>query len=79
MSLTNHHPHGTDFPKPNLAPIIFCPATRLYAPRPHHMPADEAHIYFNADSPECRDCTHLSGCEVRIREASFIEEAAQSV
>lgn len=77
--MTSHNPHQADFPKLEVAPIVFCHATRLYAPRPHHMPADEAHIYFNADSPECQDCRHLNGCMVRIREASFIEEAAQSV
>lgn len=77
--MSSNNPHHVDFPKLEVAPIVFCPATRLYAPMPHHMPVSEAHIYFDADSPECQGCTHLGGCKVKIREASFLEEAAQSV
>lgn len=76
---STHNPHRTTFPKPEVVPVVFCPQTRLHAPRPHHMPIDEAHIYFDADSPECRECGHFGSCDVQVREAGFLAEASQSV
>lgn len=77
MSASNHHPHHAEFPKLQTEPIVYCPATAFWAPRPHHMPANEAHIYFVADAPECMNCVNASACQSHIAMQRLAEESVQ--